>query len=142
MGIAIMSDPVTQTPEAQPLGYLDYRCPHCKSDRCGNDANAGWDVVTQQSTLLDEFDSQWCSDCGDDVTLEAFTVTDPEEIARIDAERAKLRIVAAGPQLYEAAVLLVRSLSARRDGLPIDQLEALIKLSDAIQLAEGGHHVD
>lgn len=36
------------------LGYLAYRCPHCGSERCGNDANAGWDVVTQQSVLLGE----------------------------------------------------------------------------------------
>ena len=53
------------------LGYLAYRCPHCGSDRCGNDANAGWDVVTQQSVLLGEFDSQWCNDCGD-VRLEEY----------------------------------------------------------------------
>ena len=71
-------------------GYLAYRCPHCGSDRCGNDANSGWDVVLQQSVLLGEFDNQWCNDCGD-VTLEEFTITDPIEIARIDAARGDLR---------------------------------------------------
>ena len=70
-------------------GLKDYRCPQCKSDRCGNDANAGWDVVTQQSVLLGEFDAQWCNDCGD-VTLEEFEITDAQEIARIDAARAAL----------------------------------------------------
>jgi len=76
---------------AAPLAYLDYRCPKCHGRRCGNDANAGWDVVTQQSILLSEFDDQCCNDCGD-VTLEEFTITDPAEIARIDAQRALLRI--------------------------------------------------
>jgi hypothetical protein len=90
-----MSEAMTETTEAKPLGYLNYRCPHCKGDRCGTDANAGWDVVTQQSALLSEFDDQWCNDCGE-VTLEEFTVTDPTEIARIDAERARLKVMAAG----------------------------------------------
>jgi ribosomal protein S27AE len=49
-------------------GYLAYRCPLC-GDQCGNDANAGWDVVTQQSVLLSEFDDQWCGECGE-VTFE------------------------------------------------------------------------
>ena len=34
--------------------YLAYRCPLCGSEECGNDANAGWDVVTQGSVLLGE----------------------------------------------------------------------------------------
>ncbi|MBN9142494.1 MAG: hypothetical protein BGP00_06090 [Novosphingobium sp. 63-713] len=83
-------------------GYLAYRCPHCGSDRCGNDANAGWDVVTQQSILLGEFDNQWCNDCGD-VPLEEYTITDPVEIARIDAARADLTAKEAGPLLLAAA---------------------------------------
>lgn len=97
-------------------GYKDYRCPHCKSDRCGNDANAGWDVVTQQSVLLGEFDAQWCNDCGD-VTLEEFEITDAQEIARIDAARAALAIEAAAPLLLaaaDAALLALGDLSAAR----------------------------
>ncbi len=97
-------------------GYKDYRCPHCKSDRCGNDANAGWDVVTQQSVLLGEFDAQWCNDCGD-VTLEEFEITDAQEISRIDAARAALAIEAAAPLLLaaaDAALLALGDLSAAR----------------------------
>ncbi len=92
-------------------GLKDYRCPHCKSDRCGNDANAGWDVVTQQSVLLGEFDAQWCNDCGD-VTLEEFEITDAQEIARIDAARAALAIEAAAPLLLAAAEAALGDLSA------------------------------
>lgn len=84
------------------VGYLAYRCPRCGGDRCGNDANAGWDVVTQQSVLLGEFDNQWCNDCGD-LTLAEYTITDPAEIARIDAARAALTVEAAAPQLLAAA---------------------------------------
>jgi len=113
-------------------GYRDYRCPHCKSDRCGNDANAGWDVVTQQSVLLGEFDAQWCNDCGD-VTLEEFEITDLAEIARIDATRAARAIEAAAPLLLaaaDAALLALGDLSiARAKGsvpMAIEQLTAAI----------------
>ena len=93
-------------------GFKDYRCPHCKSDRCGNDANAGWDVVTQQSVLLGEFDAQWCNDCGD-VTLEEFEITDAQEITRIDAARAALAIEAAAPLLLAAAEVALAALKTR-----------------------------
>jgi hypothetical protein len=113
-------------------GYKDYRCPHCKSDRCGNDANAGWDVVTQQSVLLGEFDAQWCNDCGD-VTLEEFEITDAQKISRINAARAALAIEAAAPLLLaaaDAALLALGDLSAARakGSVPtaIEQLTAAI----------------
>ena len=83
-------------------GYLDYRCPLCGSNDCGNDANAGWDVVTQQSVLLGEFDSQWCYMCGD-VRLEEYEITDPCVIARIDAARSDIRIQQAASQLGSVA---------------------------------------
>lgn len=113
-------------------GFKDYRCPHCKSDRCGNEANAGWDVVTQQSVLLGEFDAQWCNDCGD-VTLEEFEITEPAEIARIDAARVALVVEAAAPLLLaaaDAALLALGDLStARAKGsvpMAIEQLTAAI----------------
>lgn len=98
------------------LGYLAYRCPHCGSDRCGNDANAGWDVITQQSILLGEFDQQWCNDCGE-VTLEEYDITDPQEIARIDAARAALAAERAAPLLLaaaEAALMVLSDLTAAK----------------------------
>jgi len=113
-------------------GLKDYRCPHCESDRCGNDANAGWDVVTQQSVLLGEFDAQWCNDCGD-VTLEEFEITDAQEISRIDAARAALAVEVAAPLLLaaaDAALLALGDLSAAfaKDSVPmaIEQLTAAI----------------
>lgn len=114
-------------------GYLAYRCPHCGSDRCGNDANAGWDVVLQESVLLGEFDNQWCNDCGD-VTLEEFTITDPIEIARIDAARADLRIQQAASRLLSAgeAVLAVRH------GPDATRSAAFDQLHSAITAARGG----
>ena len=107
--------------------YLAYRCPHCGSDRCGNDANAGWDVVLQQSVLLGEFDNQWCNDCGD-VTLEEFTITDPIEIARIDAARGDLRIQQAASRLLSAgeAVLAVRNGPDAARSAAFDQLQSAI----------------
>ena len=107
--------------------YLAYRCPHCGSDRCGNDANAGWDVVLQQSVLLGEFDNQWCNDCGD-VTLEELTITDPIEIARIDAVRADLRIQQAASRLLSAgeAVLAVRHGPDAARSAAFDQLHSAI----------------
>ena len=114
-------------------GYKAYRCPHCKSDRCGNDANAGWDVVTQSSILLGEFDAQWCNDCGD-VTLEEYVITDQAEIATIDAERAALRVRDAAGTLLDAArqaeVVLRRALTATEH-------DALIALRRAIAEASG-----
>jgi hypothetical protein len=92
------------------IGYLAYRCPLCGSDQCGNDANAGWDVITQQSVLLSEFDHQWCGECGD-VTLEEYTVIDPVEIARINAARAALIVEAAAPQLLAAADMALMALT-------------------------------
>ncbi len=113
-------------------GLKDYRCPHCKSDRCGNDANAGWDVVTQQSVLLGEFDAQWCNDCGD-VTLEEYEITDAQEIARIEAARAALAVEAAAPLLLAAAdavLMALGDLSAEwaKGSVPtaIEQLTAAI----------------
>ena len=113
-------------------GFKDYRCPHCKSDRCGNDANAGWDVVTQQSVLLGEFDAQWCNDCGD-VTLEEYEITDAQEIARIKAARAALAVEAAAPLLLaaaDAALMALGDLSAdwAKGSVPtaIEQLTAAI----------------
>ena len=114
-------------------GYLSYRCPHCGSDRCGNDANAGWDVVLQQSVLLGEFDNQWCNDCGD-VTLEEFTITVPIAIARIDAARADLRIQQAASRLLSAgeAVLAVRPGPDAARSAAFDQLHS------AVTAARGG----
>ena len=113
-------------------GYKNYRCPHCKSDRCGNDANAGWDVVTQQSVLLGEFDAQWCNDCGD-VTLEEYVITDAQEIARIEVARAALAVEAAAPLLLaaaDAALMALGDLSAARAKgsvpMAIEQLTAAI----------------
>lgn len=118
-------------------GYLAYRCPLCGGDNCGNDANAGWDVVTQQSVMLGEFDSQWCGEC-DDVRLEEYEITDPAEIARIDAERAKLVVEAAAHALLEAARMALSALGdmsvARAKGY--DEIAAQ-KLQAAIALAEG-----
>lgn len=119
-------------------GYLTYRCSHCGSDRCGNDANAGWDVVTQQSVLLGEFDNQWCNDCGD-VTLEEYTITDPGEIAGIDAARVLLRAEKAGPQLLDAARSALHLLDHRTGVIASAHLDAArAKLADAIAMAEGG----
>ncbi|WP_206245703.1 DUF5983 family protein [Novosphingobium terrae] len=119
-----------------PLAYLDYRCPTCHGQRCGNDANAGWDVVTQQSVLLSEFDKQWCNDCGD-VTLEEFTVTDPAEIARIDAQRALLQVRDLAEPLLDA----VRSASeilTVPGNLTVANLGALrVRLERTVALAEG-----
>ena len=113
-------------------GYKNYRCPHCQSERCGNDANAGWDVVTQQSVLLSEFEAQWCNDCGE-VTLEEYEITDEQEIARIDRARAVLAIEAAAPLLLAAADVALMALSnstavRARDYVPmaIEQLTAAI----------------
>jgi hypothetical protein len=114
-------------------GYLAYRCPHCKSDRCGNDANSGWDVVTQSSVLLGEFDNQWCNDCGD-VTLEEYEVTDPAEIAEIDAERARLRVRDAADDLLAAAR---QAEAALRHALTACERDALISLRSAIAHAGG-----
>ena len=113
-------------------GLKDYRCPYCKSHRCGNDANAGWDAVTQQSVLLGEFDAQWCNDCGD-VTLEEYVITDAQEIARIEVARAALAVEAAAPLLLaaaDAALMALGRLSAERakGSVPmvIEQLTAAI----------------
>lgn len=76
-----------------PTAYLAYRCPECGGDHCGNDATSGWDVVRQEPCLNSEYDNQWCNDCGE-ITLVEYTITDSVEIARIDAQRAKLRIEA------------------------------------------------
>jgi hypothetical protein len=116
-------------------GYRDYRCPHCKSDRCGNDANAGWDVVTQQSVLLGEFDAQWCNDCGD-VTLEKYEITDPAERARIDSARAALAVEAAAPLLLaaaDAALIALCDLSA--EWVKGSVLTAIEQLTAAIAAA-------
>lgn len=91
------------------MAYRDYRCPHCKSNNCGNDAVSGWDVVRQEANLLSEFDTQWCSDCGD-VRLEEFEITDPAEIARIDSVRAVLAVEEAAPQLLAAADAVLTAL--------------------------------
>lgn len=133
---AIISDPMTETSQKKQLGYLDYRCPICKGDSCGNDANAGWDVVTQQSTLLSEFDQQWCNECGD-VTLEEFTVTDPAEIARIDAERAKLRVMDAAEELFSAARHALQLLSGAGPLSPEAQSEVRDRLTYAVMLGQG-----
>lgn len=97
-----MTEPTPAQELEAPLAYLDYRCATCQGQRCGNDANAGWDVVTQQSVLLSEFDDQqWCDTCGQ-VTLEAFTITVPAERARIDAQRSLLKIRALAEPLLDA----------------------------------------
>lgn len=127
---------MTDTSQKQPLGYLDYRCPICKGSRCGNDANAGWDVVTQQSVLLSEFDQQWCNECGD-VTLEEFTVTDPAEIARIDAERARLRVMDAAGPLLDAARHALQRLSDPAGVSAYEQRELCTMLTRSTALAEG-----
>lgn len=115
------------------MGYLAYRCPHCGSDRCGNDANAGWDVIIQQSVLLGEFDNQWCNDCGD-VTLEEFTITDPDEIARIDAARADLRVQHTALELLSAAeAVLAVSISG-----DLANSAAIVQLRRAVIAARGG----
>ena len=106
------------------MDYLSYRCPLCKSERCGNDANAGWDPVTQKSILLGEFDSQWCSECGD-VTLEEFRITDPIEIARIDRERAILAIRDAAPALHQAITAAADCLAH----LPGSQMSPSVELA-------------
>ena len=125
------------------LGYLAYRCPDCGSDHCGNDANAGWDVVTQQSVLLGEFDSQWCNDCGD-VTLEEYEITDAQEIARIYAARAALAVERAAPLLLAAADAALMALSdlstARAKGyvpVAITQLTAAIAIARPQAMGEG-----
>lgn len=123
-------------------GYLAYRCPHCGSDRCGNDANAGWDVVAQQSVLLGEFDNQWCNYCGD-VTLEEYTITDPVEIARIDAARADLAVKEAGPLLLAAAdrlLVAVGDFPTARDNGQIAQ--AITQLLAAIAAARPAPQVE
>lgn len=127
---------MTETTQAKPLGYLNYRCPRCKGDRCGNDANAGWDIVTQQSTLLSEFDDQWCNDCGE-VTLEEFTVTDPAEITRIDTERARLRVMAAAEPLLLAARHALKILSDPADLSPEHRAGLCAMLEAAVAVAQG-----
>lgn len=121
-----------------PRGYLAYRCPHCGGDHCGNDANAGWDVVTQQSVLLGEFDSVWCSECGDLRDLEEYQIADPVEIAAIDAARAKLRCRDAAEMLLDAARWALTILNdweqARDRG---HDAVAQRKLLEAIALAQG-----
>lgn len=123
--------------------YRDYRCPHCKSDSCGNDAVSGWDVVRQESNLLSEFDTQWCSDCGD-VRLEEFEITDPAERARIDAARAVLAVEAAAPQLLagaNAALVALRELTTNGENhaasAAIEQLVAAIAAARPKPFAEG-----
>jgi hypothetical protein len=120
-------------------GYLAYRCPLCGGDNCGNDANGGWDVITQQSVLLGEFDSVWCSQCGDLRHLEEYEITDPDEIAAIDAARAKLRQRDAAEALVEAARWALSVLNdgegARSRG---HDAIARRKLLDALALAQGG----
>ena len=93
--------------------YLAYRCSICGSEECGNDANAGWDVVTQTSVLVGVFDNAWCGECGD-VKLEEFTITDPEWIAVIDQQRARLIVEAAAQDLLEAARMALCALSDQR----------------------------
>jgi len=121
-----------------PTGYLAYRCPHCGSDNCSNDANAGWDVVAQQSILLGEFDSVWCSECGDLKHLEEYEITDLGEIAAIDLARAALRRRDAGEALFEAARWALTVLSdweqARNRG---HDAIAQQKLREALALAQG-----
>ena len=110
-------------------GYLSYRCRHCKSDNCGNDAIASWDVVRQESILLSEYDSQWCSDCGD-VRLEEFEITDAVEIALIDLARAALAVEKAAPHLLAAADAALMALSdlaaARAKGYVADAITQLM----------------
>ncbi|WP_292962837.1 hypothetical protein [Novosphingobium sp. UBA1939] len=117
--------------------YLAYRCPHCGSEECGNDANAGWDVVTQGSVLLSEFDHQWCNACGD-VRLEEFTITDPVRIAVIDQQRARLVVEGAAHDLLAAArdalAALCDQSTARRKGYDVLAYDRLLA---AIALAEG-----
>jgi hypothetical protein len=117
--------------------YLAYRCPLCGSEECGNDANAGWDVVTQGSVLLGEFDHQWCNACGD-VRLEEFTITDPVRIAVIDQQRARLVVEEAAHDLLAAARDALAALSdqstARRKGYDVLAHDRLLA---AIALAEG-----
>lgn len=117
--------------------YLSRRCPICKTEECGNDANAGWDVVIQASVLISEFDNQWCQDCGD-VKLEQFTITDPVRIAHIDQQRARLVVKDAAQDLLDAARMALSALSdqrvARVKGYDVLAQAMLIK---AIALAEG-----
>lgn len=121
-----------------PTGYLAYRCPHCGDDNCGNDANAGWDVVAQQSILLGEFDSVWCSNCGDLRQLEEYEITDSDEIAAINMARAALRRRDAADALFEAAQWALTVLSdwqqARKRG---HDAVAQQKLLEALALAQG-----
>jgi hypothetical protein len=99
------------------------------ADQCGNDANAGWDVVTQQSVLLSEFDDQWCGECGE-VTRKVVSI--PPR-SRIDAARAALAVEAAAAQLLAAAQAALMALTDRpaaraKDCVPgaIAQLTAAI----------------
>lgn len=123
----------------RPTGYLAYRCPLCGGDHCGNDANGGWDVITQQSVLLGEFDSVWCSQCGDLKHLEEYEITDPDEIAAIDAVRAKLRQRDAAEALFEAARWALSVLNDRKEARRRGRdAIARRKLLDALALAQGG----
>ncbi len=117
--------------------YLAYRCSICGSEECGNDANAGWDVVTQSSVLLGEFENQWCNTCGD-VRLDEFTITDPVRIAVIDQQRARLVVEAAAQDLLEAARMALCALSDQRTAR-VKGYDVLAhdKLIAAIAQAEG-----
>lgn len=130
--------PSPSTIMSRPTGYIAYRCPHCGGDNIGNDANAGWDVVAQQSILLDEFDSVWCSECGDLKHLEEYEITDPDEIAAIDLARAALRRRDAAEALFEAGRWALTVLSdwqqARNRG---HDAVAQQKLLEALALAQG-----
>lgn len=83
-------------------------------------------------------DQQWCNDCGD-VTLEEYTITDAQEIARIEAERARWRAEQAGPRLLDAARTALQVIDHREGVIEARHLDAVrTKLADAIAMAEGG----
>jgi hypothetical protein len=120
----------SDVPSTKKLGYTDYRCPECGGDHCGNDATSGWDVVTQESVLNSEYDDQWCNDCGE-VSLEEYEITDRAEIARIDEERTRLRLLRHGDQLAallrkaETALEGVVHPMCRKEGDLLSEIAAL-----------------
>lgn len=85
-----------------PMPYTEIRCSRCGSaDNAGREASTHWNVAAQQFEIGGIYDDGWCCECGD-VRLEEFEITDPAEIAQIDADRAKLRAVAEAPAMAEA----------------------------------------
>lgn len=86
-----------------PMPYTEIRCSKCGSaDNAGRETSSTWNVAAQQFEIGGIYDNGWCAECGDDVRLEEFEITDPAEIAQIDAERVKLRAEAEAPAMADA----------------------------------------